>query len=179
MSSMPAQRPGHSKQDYCTPPEFLTAVKRRLDIVDFEFDLAASENNKVNKWGDYFTEEDNALNRSWAVLGWEPDTYWLWCNPPYNDLAAWTCKAATESKAAPVGSGAYVAMLVPASTGANWWRDHVVNDAYVLFLNGRLTFVGADGPYPKDLVLLLYTPFIRSGNAIWNWRADVPAVSSE
>ena len=36
---MPAQRPGRSRQDFETPPEFIAAVKRRLGINGFGFDL--------------------------------------------------------------------------------------------------------------------------------------------
>lgn len=92
----------------------------------------------------------------------------MWLNPPYANIEPWVQKCAEESK-----RGAHIACLVPASVGANWWRDWVVNDSYQLFLNGRLKFVGCTDYYPKDCALLLYTPFIRSGSAIWNWREDV------
>lgn len=159
---------GDSKQDWGTPAPFLDAVKRRLDIYNFIWDLAASAENSVVP-GHFFNEEQNSLTRTWLHLGYPDDTTnWLWLNPPYKDITPWVAKCATESKA-----GACIACLVPASTGANWWLNHVVNDAYILFLNGRLTFVGADAPYPRDLVLLLYTPFIRNGSAVWDWRNDV------
>ncbi len=38
----PKQKPGRSKQDYGTPPEFLDAVKARFRIEAFDCDLAAS-----------------------------------------------------------------------------------------------------------------------------------------
>lgn len=166
--SMPEQKPGRSKQDYQTPPEFLAAVKSRLCIEEFEFDLAASEENTVVP-GRFFSEADNALSDVWLTSGG-----WLWCNPPYGDIGPWVERAASQSDL-----GAHIAMLVPASVGANWWRDYVVNESYQLFLNGRLTFVGAEGPYPKDLALILYTPFIRSGSAVWNWREEVDAQGLE
>lgn len=157
--TMPLQKPGRSKQDWATPPAFIFAVKRRLND-GFVVDLAADENNSVAPA--HFNESQNSLIQDWggATVGG-----WGWLNPPYGDLRPWAEKAANESL-----DGARIAMLVPSSTGSNWWRDYVVNDAYILFLNGRLTFVGADGPYPKDLALLLYTPFIRSGSAVWDWR---------
>lgn len=170
--TMPSQKPGRSRQDWQTPPEFLEAVKSRLRIVDFERDLAASADNTVCPY--FFDETDNALVKDWRITRYEPYSLWFWLNPPYADIGPWVAKCVEESQ-----RGAHIACLVPASTGANWWRDHVVNDAYILYLNGRLTFVGADGPYPKDLALLLYTPFVRSGSATWNWRLDVPAVPAE
>ena len=170
---MPAQKPGSSKQDYQTPPEFLSAVKRRLGIPDFHYDLAASAENSVVRYASgnvvqeaYFSEDDDALSVNWAeCYDGEEDTKWMYLNPPYADITPWVQKCAEES-----ARGAHIACLVPASTGSNWWRDWVQNHAYILFLNGRITFVGADGPYPKDCALLLYTPFIRSGSAVWNWR---------
>lgn len=158
MSNMPVQKPGKSEQVVCTPPEFLEAVKERLGIKEFAWDLAASEENKVAPL--FYSEKDNAIIRSWDKGDW------CWCNPPYANLAHWTHKASVESGA----FGAYVAMLVPASTGANWWAEYVNNKAYVTYLNGRITFVGHDSPYPKDLALLLYAPFLRGGSCIWRWK---------
>lgn len=155
--SMPEQKPGLSKQDYQTPVEFIKAVKRRLYIHDFCCDLAASASNRqAEKW---WAEEDNSLLQSWDEEGWN------WLNPPYANIKEWVEKAHFESL-----NGAHIAMLIPASVGANWWAEYVEDSCYQLFLNGRITFVGCTTPYPKDCSLLLYTPFIRSGNAVWDWR---------
>lgn len=167
---MPKQKPGRSKQDYQTPPEFLEAVRNRLDDY-FIYDLAASSDNCVVY--SYFDESMDSLKQDWTKLrdADEPNK-WCWLNPPYGNIEPWVKKCAEESL-----KGAHIACLVPASVGANWWRDYVENDAYVLFLNGRLKFVGAKDYYPKDCALLLYTPFIRSGSAVWDWRLDIPPKS--
>lgn len=149
-----------SKQDYQTPPEFLTAVRDRLKINEFGFDLAASEESKVCEA--FFSEEQDSLAEH---NDWDNTLGWNWLNPPYNDITPWVKKASEQSL-----DGNLIAMLVPASVGANWWLNHVINESYQLFLNGRITFVGAKDPYPKDCALLLYTPFIRSGSVIWSWR---------
>lgn len=160
--TMPKQKRGESKQDYQTPPEFLQAVRNRLKIHNFTWDLAATDANKVSPgyYGPGSRHGEDALACDWSGVH-----DWKWLNPPYADIKPWVEKAAIES-----AEGAQIAMLIPASVGANWWSDYVINDAYQLFLNGRLTFVGCDTPYPKDCALLLYTPFIRSGNAIWTWK---------
>lgn len=157
----PKQKPGKSKQDYQTPPEFLAAVRHLLGIDDFCIDLAASADNAV--CGAYITEEQNALDpeRYWSTTA----AGWAWLNPPYANISHWVEKAWTESR-----RGTQLAMLLPASVGANWWRDHVDGKAYVLMLNGRLTFVGETTPYPKDCALLLYAPFLRGGGYVWDWR---------
>jgi len=46
---MPKQKPGLSKQDYATPPEFIAAVKKRFGITRFDLDLAAVTENTVAK----------------------------------------------------------------------------------------------------------------------------------
>lgn len=154
--SVPKQKPGQSKQDYQTPPEFLVALKNRLGIQDFDIDLAASKENAVCL--SYYDEEMDSLKQSWVRKGWG------FCNPPYANIRPWVKKACDE-----VQKGAKVAILVPAAVGANWWRDYVDQQASVWFLNGRLTFVGAAGPYPKDCAVLLYGPF-HPVYSVWNWR---------
>lgn len=164
---MPEQKPGRSKQDYGTPPELLHAIRRRLWIEDFILDAAASPDNAV--CDNYCSLEQNrdGLEESW---GWrEARGGWTWCNPPYGDIQPWLSKAIYEAH-----HGANTAVLIPASVGANWWRECVEPFAYQVFLNGRLTFVGETKPYPKDCALLLYTPFGFRGNEVWNWKRDVP-----
>jgi hypothetical protein len=45
----PRQKPHRSKQDYCTPDDFLRAVTRLLGIQAFAFDLAADATNAVTR----------------------------------------------------------------------------------------------------------------------------------
>lgn len=161
---MPKQKPGRSNQSWQTPPDFIASVETRLQG-QFWRDLAATNDNHIPEVSQWFTPEQDAFKQDWS--GRDYYETWQWLNPPYGDLRPWVEKCAIDSK-----RGGYIACLVPASVGANWWRDWVAPHAYVLFLNGRLTFVGAGAPYPKDLALLLYTPFIRSGSAVWNWRVD-------
>lgn len=152
----PTQKPGRSRQDYGTPPEFLAAVKARLGIAEFAIDLAASVSNTVAP--EYYDEASDSLTRSWVFPGV------CWLNPPFSRLEPWTRKAFEQSRV-----GARIAMLVPAGVGANWWKQRVHGKAFVLLLNGRLTFVGEKAPYPKDCALLLYGPDIAPGYDVWTW----------
>jgi phage N-6-adenine-methyltransferase len=165
MATMPAQRPGKSKQDYQTPPELLRAITGRLGISNFAIDLAASAENAVCR--SYFDENFDSLRPevTWNVQAGK----WGWLNPPYANIRDWVKKASIEA-----AYGAQIVMLIPASPGANWWRDYVQPFAYVTYLNGRVTFVGAEDPYPKDCALLLYTPWGFTGNDIWTWQRYVP-----
>lgn len=158
---MPPQKPGRSRQDYQTPPEFLAAVKQRLYIGNFDIDVAASAENAVCH--NYYDESMNGLRNPWYVT----QGGWAWCNPPYGNIRDWVSKAAFE---AGPSHGASTAMLVPASVGSDWWKECVEPFAYQVFLNGRLTFVGETAPYIKDCALLLYTPWGFRGNEVWNWR---------
>lgn len=164
---MPKQKPGKSKQDYRTPVEFLTAVKRRLHINDFFIDLAADAENAVCER--FISEEMDSLVADWP----ETQNSWAWLNPPYDDIEPWVAKAANAC-----ANGTQVAMLVPASVGANWWRGYVEPYAYQSFLNGRLCFIpdwreqGYKSPplYPKDCALLLFTNWGFIGHEIWRWK---------
>lgn len=164
---MPKQKPGKSKQDYHTPKELLEAVKQRLCITDFTWDLAASVEDAV--CADFYTEEDDSLVCDW------PKTYggWCWLNPPYADIEPWVAKAANST-----AHGAQTVMLVPASVGANWWKTFVEPFSYQVFLNGRLCFIPdwreqgfkSKPLYPKDCALLLYSTWSFRGNEIWSWE---------
>ncbi len=161
---MPQQRPGRSKQDYQTPPEFLYALRQKLGIGQFDIDLAASAENAVCV--NYYDEGMDSLaeHNSWKVT----TGGWAFCNPPYANIRPWVKKAYEQSL-----EGAQIAMLVPASVGSLWWLQFVQpHGAYVLYLNGRITFVGADGPYPKDCAVLLYTKYLDGGCGYWSWRDE-------
>lgn len=160
--AMPVQKPHRSKQDYQTPPELLEAIKFRLCIEDFDIDVAASKENAIAPYYLSLEEGRDALINSWQVP--EPTNGWAWCNPPYSDIAPWIDKAAYEAR-----KGAYVAMLIPASVGSNWWAL-ASSFCYQLFLSPRITFVGCDTPYPKDCALLIFTPMGLTGNQVWRWK---------
>lgn len=150
---------GNSKQNYGTPPELLQAIKHRLHIDNFELDVAADSENAVAL--EYFDEAFNALRPG---VNWNKEG-WTWCNPPYANIEPWVIKAYQETS-----KGAQTVMLIPASVGSNWWKEWVNPYAYIVYLNGRITFVGAKDPYPKDCALLFYTPWGFKGSEVWNWR---------
>lgn len=157
--SMPAQRPGQSKQDYQSPIDFIAAVKRKWGINEFAWDLAASaENSQAPR---FYDEEANSLVCDWNFnvgIG-APQCY---LNPPFADIRPWVAKASQ--------SRANVLMLVPASVGSNWWYDHVHRQAHVWLLNGRLQFVGHACPYIKDCALLEYNVDVKPGYDVWRWK---------
>lgn len=148
---------GNSKQAVRTPPEFLAAVQRRFGRITF--DLAATPKNAVCE--SYFTKRQDSLRRPWPVgLNW--------LNPPFDRIDPWVEKAALESQRRNVR----IIILVPASIGSNWYRDHVEGKADVIPIgNPRLKFVGHRDGFPKDLMLLLYG-FGRKTSVLpqWQWK---------
>jgi phage N-6-adenine-methyltransferase len=162
-SKMPAQKPSKSKQDYGTPKDLLDAIRHRLGIWGFDWDLAASAENTVVQESEdgkrHYDEKDNALVQEWYKI-----EGWSWLNPPFADIKPWVKKAYEESQ-----MGAHIVMLVPTSF-AEWWRDWVEGKCYVVHLQGRVTFVDCTTAYPKDVSLLIYTPFGFKGSELWGWR---------
>lgn len=156
---MPAQRPGKSEQTVCTPPEFLNAVREFLTIENFHIDLAALPENAVV--GAFLSPSDDALSLSWSRLLPRNTNAWGWLNPPYSNIRPWAQKAFCCHR--------QIAMLVPASVGSEWWNEWVDGAAYVLFLRGRLKFVGHTNSYPKDLALVLYD-YGEPGYRTWKWK---------
>lgn len=160
---VPKQNKGSSFQNYVTPKAFIAATQKKLGITQFAWDLAADDSNSQSPFG-FFDEAQDSLKQDWWGLTYGSAAQWLWLNPPYSNIKFWV------SKAAGVG-GQNIACLLPASVGAGWYRDHVHNKAYVLFLNGRLAFI-PDKPnwkYPKDLMLVLYNSWAR-GSDVWHWE---------
>lgn len=147
---MPSQNKSKSKQDYRTPPEFLSAVENRWGML--EADLACTKANSVAR--DARVEGDH---RPWPRVGN------LWLNPPFADIATWAAKCSLWS---PQG-GARLFLLTPASIGANWFADYVHGKAMVYGLSPRLKFVGEKDPYPKDLILSVFGD--GPGFDVWNW----------
>lgn len=155
----PAQKPHASKQNYSTPQEFLNAVESRFGRIGF--DLAAEDHTSVAGPTDFFTKEDDALKQNWLEVSRSREFCWL--NPPFGDIGAFAEKAAAES-----ARGVRILMLVPASIGSNWFRDHVLGKAMVLGLNPRMSFDGVN-MYPKDLMLCVYANGLH-GFDQWRWK---------
>lgn len=153
-----AQKPGRSKQDFGTPPEFIAAVERRFGRVGF--DLAAHADNCVHP--QYFSETDDALQHDWAALAL-PVGQVAWLNPPFGDLRPWAAKCESVRSL-----NRWTLMLCPASMGSRWWAEHVLGKCQADGIT-RMTFRGADSMYPKDLALLAYG-FGVNGHGFWAWK---------
>lgn len=93
----------------------------------FDADAAATIENRLCP---LFFED--GLNTEWHKLA-----RWVWCNPPYSDLAPWLMKAVQESF-----KGCGSVLLIPSHKGETWWRDFIVGRASkVVLLTGRVIFL--------------------------------------
>lgn len=155
--SPPAQRPGRSRQDWCTPLDFVAAVQRRFG--PFVCDLAADADNALAPA--HYDAAANALAQPWAE---QYPTGVLWCNPPYRKIKPWAQKAASESHR----RNGLILMLVPAAVSTEWYARYAAPYAHTIAVRPRLTFVGATAPYPKDLMLLVYQGGL-GGFSTWRW----------
>jgi len=163
---MPRQRPHRSEQAVGTPRAFLDAVEERFGIIDW--DLAATAANAVT--GKYLgpgaSRGEDSLAVDWAMLPHQsPGRFWL--NPPFGKIAPFAKKCAEQ---APAIDGS-ILMLVPASVGTNWFAEHVHRKALVLALRPRLTFVGSEDPFPKDLMLCVWGRWVVPAFETWRWNS--------
>ena len=95
--------------------------------------------------GRYFTQEDDALSKSWANER-------VWLNPPYGrGVGKWVKKCYEESL-----EGTLVVALLPSSTGTSWFQDYILGKADIEFLRGRIRFVGAPNVAPFDSMVVTY-----------------------
>lgn len=156
----PKQKPGKSRQTYETPQELIDAVEHRFGTIDF--DLAASKSNSVAD--EYFDEKADALDEKtlWTL----PGVKVAWCNPPFGRIAPWAEKCASVRDL-----HRWTLLLVPHGV-QDWAYDHVWGECFVLKLRGRVTFVGEEQGFIKDLILACYG-FGVVGEAFWDWRQQV------
>lgn len=157
----PRQKPHESVQSVGTPRAFLRTLSRRFGRI--VIDLAADGSNRVvreyygpgSPWG------TDSLARNWVRPGL------CFLNPEFTYIMPWAAKSAQESRL-----GAQVALLTPASLGSDWWVKYVQPYALSLILKPRLTFIGHDTQYPKDLMLSLFGP--RWFPAVRVWYHEEP-----
>ncbi len=171
---MPVQGADLKQGVYKTDPRFMEAVNKSFALV---WDLAADQDN--TQCARYISEATDSLKVDWHLLP-GADRYWLWLNPPFNNIAPWAKKCYEESS-----RGARILFLVPASVGSEWFAKYVEDQADCLWLRPRLTFdftypldykdpkkAGKPNkdPYPKDMMLCKFTRFnITPVCRSWRW----------
>lgn len=161
---MPQQKPGASKQDYGTPVDLMEAMEYRFGKMDI--DLAASPRNK--KAPICITPEQDFFKQDLLKLC-EGKNCWL--NPPFGNIRAFAEQLAGVGWKLQRGR---IFFLTPASVGSNWHADYCLENAYRIFLKGRLTFEGEEQAYPKDCMVTMFGQGI-TGSEVWCWQELVGA----
>lgn len=120
---------------WSTPPEVFNA----LDM-EFKFDFDVCAENQTAQCLDYWTIEDDALSKNWAVAGSVFENRmgsYLWCNPPYSKILPWVIKA-IEAQAAGRGT----VMLVMCDPSVKWFSLAAQFASEIRFVTeGRLAFL--------------------------------------
>jgi site-specific DNA-methyltransferase (adenine-specific) len=96
----------------------------------------------------------NGLNQSWGGHS-------CWMNPPYSQISKWVAKAVDETTK---DETTRVVCLLPARTDTKWFHELVVPNAdEIIFLKGRIMFVGGDSsaPFPS-MIVIFYIPQVRN-----------------
>jgi len=162
--SMPAQKPGKSRQDYRTPADFLDAVEARFGRLTW--DAAADESSTVvesDRHRFFSADGVSAFDADWSTF---KRTDLIWLNPPFSEIGhRWAPLVERWTTQLP---WLRLLMLTPAALGSEWYRKFVEDKAMVQPLNPRMTFEGETAPYPKDLMLSCYG-FGVTGVRQWRW----------
>lgn len=115
---------------WATPLRVFNAISRQYG----PFDLDACATDQTAKCMQWFTREDDGLHQPWYGR--------VWVNPPYSDPRPWIQKAVDSIR---YGQAQRVVMLLPASTDTAWFHDLVLPHADVVFIRGRIKFLGWRG----------------------------------
>lgn len=124
-----------SKPDWWTSDDWSTPrdVFERIEAVYGPFDLDPCCRPDTAKAPRFFTKDDDGLAQPWQGR--------VWVNPPYSDPLPWIRRAILAADR----EGCRVVMLLPAATDTGWFHDYVLPHADVVFVRGRVKFIGWQG----------------------------------
>jgi site-specific DNA-methyltransferase (adenine-specific) len=115
-----------SSDEWGTPPDLYTSLDQEFH---FDLDVCASEENHKNK--NFYTKEDNALEKPWPGV--------IFCNPPYSLTGKFLEKAHKELKN---GNCDTVVFLIFSNTDTKYFHNLILGKAEIRFIKGRLKFYG-------------------------------------
>ena len=129
------------KEEWETPQDFFDKLNK-----EFNFDLDPCADSKNAKCINFFTKEENGLEKDW-------EGHCVFCNPPYGrtSTAQWIEKCANEAKK----PNTTVVMLIPARTDTIAFHKYIYNKAEIRFVKGRLKFGGSkdSAPFPSMVII--------------------------
>lgn len=143
------------REDWETPQEVFNKYNTKYGPLTWDY-AASAENAKCEQ---FYTIEDDALERNWSCDGW--------LNPPYGRTKTpqWLTHAAKQADDWKIK----VVCLVPASTSTRWFHDLVLPKAkHIEFIRGRIRFVGATGSPRFDSMIVVFDGNKPMGPAMGN-----------
>ena len=130
------------RMDWETPNELFNQWNSKFN---FTLDVCALPKNA--KCQSFFTPEEDGLTKDWSGER-------CWMNPPYGkDIVKWVKKASEEAK-----KGSLIVALLPARTDTAWFHKYVLPYADLVFLRGRVRFVGESSSAPFPSIIAQYIP---------------------
>lgn len=108
-----------------------------FEVFGLVFDLdPCYPHDKVLPWipaRNHYTIFDDGLKKPWQGL--------VWCNPPYGDnMHLWMARMADHNNGL---------ALVFSRTETDWFQDHTITAAGILFLNERIRFIDSTTLQPR------------------------------
>jgi len=126
-------------EEWETPPELFKWLD---DYFHFTLDVCASEKN--TKCKDFYSREHDAFIEAWTGK--------CYMNPPYGRGIGKWIKFAWEQSRNP---NTTIVCLLPARTDTKWFHEYCTRGT-IIFLKGRLTFVGAESPAPYPSMIVIF-----------------------
>lgn len=131
-----------NRHDWETPPEVMAA----LEEVFGKFDLDPCATRETKKAKRCFRGSVDGLTQPWKGK--------VFVNPPYGRKwkDAWIRKCHQEVAE---GRADLVVALLPSRTDTPGWHDYIMEATHVIFVRGRIHFVGGAyaAPFPSVIVV--------------------------
>lgn len=160
-----SKTPPGEKNRWRTPPERFAYANARYG--PFIIDAAAdATNHLLPLW--YGPDSplgpgaEDALSFAWGDVQPRDDRPKLWCNPPYDNTAAWVAHAAGEAEQ----GRAQTTLLIPATTDVRWfhqfvWEDIGARPRVIVEFLGRISFIRPNGePSNAPVIGSMYVTFL-------------------
>ena len=157
-----------SNKDHWRTPQWL------FDLLDkeFNFDLDPCGDSKhllrrnlqtITPEGIFYGDSSDERFNDGLTQNW--NTRIVFVNPPFTNKIDWIDKCYNEGN-----NGATVVLLIPCSTDTKWWHNYVMKCTEIRFIEGRITFDGAEGPAPFPSCIVVYHGRL--------WPHSAPAIRS-
>lgn len=133
--SMTGQHSDQIDNEWYTPPEFIQSAKKVMGVIGTDPASCWSAQRTVGAIN-YFTKEDNGLERDWAGT--------VWINPPYEPKLneAFALKLIDEME---VGNVTEAIVLNSAKTDTAWFQSYAGKANAICLKKGRISFLKDDG----------------------------------